>query len=123
MVDLGYNREKLERIKVMAKLQDWLDTAKTEFNMSAKDAQRLRRISRQLLAYNMMACNERELTATESQIEWGLTREVKAICHRYNIPQSDGNSVGYEYPDPRSGSGLRFILPSGRSNSWGGYNL
>lgn len=107
----------------MTTRKDWIETAKTEFGMSASDATYLHKVSRQLHAYNMMACNERELTATESQIEWDLTREVKAICHRYNIPQSDGNSVGYEYPDPRSGSGLRFILPSGKSNSWGGYNL
>ena len=107
----------------MAKLQDWIDTAKTEFDMTAKDATRLRRISKQLLAYELLACNERELTDTESQIERELVSEVKTICDRYNIAPSDGNSVGYEFPDPRSNSGLRFILPSGKSNSWGGYNL
>jgi hypothetical protein len=107
----------------MAKLKDWIDTAKSEFDMTAKDATRLRRISKQLLSYDLLACNERNLTDTESQIEHELTCEVKTICDRYGIKQSDGNSVGYEFPDPRSNSGLRFILPSGKSNSWGGYNL
>jgi hypothetical protein len=105
------------------KQQDWIDTANTEFNMSSVDAVRLRRISRQLLAYEMLAMNERELTTAESTIEAELMVEVKQICDRYNIAPSDGNSVGYEYPDPRSNSGLRFILPSGKNNCWGGYNL
>jgi len=107
----------------MNKLQDWLDVAASEFGMTAKDATRLRRISKQLLAYELLACNERNLTDTESQIERDLVSEVKTICGRYGIKQSDGNSIGYEFPDPRSNSGLRFILPSGKSNSWGGYNL
>ena len=107
----------------MAKLQDWIDTAKAEFDMAANDARRLRRISKQLLSYEMLACSERELTDTESQIERELVSEVTIICDRYNIAPSDGNSVGYEFPDPRSNSGLRFVLPSGKSNCWGGYNL
>ena len=104
-------------------MQDWIDVATNEFNMSANDAKRLRRISKQLLAYELLACNERELTDTESQIERELVSEVKEICDRYGIKASDGDSIGYEFPDPRSNSGLRFILPSGKSNSWGGYNL
>jgi hypothetical protein len=107
----------------MAVRKEWIETAKNEFSMPANDATYLHKISRQLHAYDMLGMNERELTDNERQIEADLISEVVSICTRYNIPQSDGNSVGYEFPDPRSGSGLRFILPSGKSNSWGGYNL
>ena len=107
----------------MAKHSEWYQVAFDEFGITQADAINLRRISKQLHSYDMLSMNDRELTVDESEIEHDLICEVEAICRRYNIPQSDGDSVGYEFPDPRSGSGLRFVLPSGYKNSLGGYNL
>ena len=102
----------------MAKHSEWIDIAASEFGMTQTDAIRLRRISKQLHAYDMLSMNERELTVEEKDIELDLMLEVQNICRKYDIDPDK-----YEYPDPRSGSGLRFILPSGKSNSLGGYNL
>ena len=101
----------------------WCKIAATEFDMNVTDSGRLHIISRLLHKLDMISMNERELTEDEKTQEQALMTEVKTICDRYNIKPSDGNSLGYEFPDPRSGSGLRLILPSGKSNSWGGYNL
>jgi len=101
----------------------WCKIAATEFDMNVTDSDRLHIISRLLHKLDMIGMNDRELTSDEKGQEQALMLEVKSICDRYNISASDGNSVGYEFPDPRSGSGLRFILPSGKNNSLGGYNL
>jgi hypothetical protein len=103
--------------------QAWVKLAADEFSMPNTDASRLSQISRLLHKLDMVGMNDRELTSDEKAQEQTLMIEVKEICDRYNIPASDGNSIGYEFPDPRSGSGLRFILPSGKNNSLGGYNL
>lgn len=103
--------------------QAWVKVAADEFNMPNTDASRLSQIARKLHKLDMIATNDRVLTDDEKATEQALMNEVETICDRYNIAPSDGNSVGYEYPDPRSGSGLRFILPSGHKNSLGGYNL
>jgi hypothetical protein len=103
--------------------QTWVKVAADEFNMNLTDAGALSIIARKLHKLDMISTNDRVLTEDETVTEQALMLKVKDICDRYNIAPSDGNSVGYEYPDPRSGSGLRFILPSGKTNSLGGYNL
>ena len=103
--------------------KSWKQIAKAEFKMLDEDADRLKVVSSKLLAWEYLACNTRSLTEDEKNQEQSLVEEVKEICNRYGIKESDGNSIGYEFPDPRSGSGLRFVLPSGYKNSLGGYNL
>ena len=108
----------------MAKHSEWIDIAASEFGIKRSDAVSLLVISRELFNLEMIKTNHRQLTAEEFEYEADLIDSVEDICRRYQLfYSSDGSRVGYEYPDPRSGSGLRFILPSGKSNSLGGYNL